>query len=110
MRRLSIAISTHTARGVGCRNVVPTTFLVGLKEVDSPFFLCPTSAYPLNRTGGDFLGSSADVIVGHFAIHYHNDATILGINLDELYAAQLRDAEVTPLDWDIQGRQAGVYK
>ncbi|KAI0298528.1 glycoside hydrolase family 92 protein [Russula brevipes] len=54
-------------------------------------------------------GSSADVIVGHFAIHYHNEATMLRINLEELYAAQLRDAEVTPPEWDIEGRQAAVY-
>lgn len=56
------------------------------------------------------LGSSADPIVGHFAISYHNEAAALGIDLDELFAAQLQDGEVTPPEWNIEGRQIGVYK
>jgi hypothetical protein len=32
--------------------------------------------------------------VGHFAINYHNEANALGIDLDELYAAQIAGAEV----------------
>ncbi|KAF7357737.1 Glycoside hydrolase family 92 protein [Mycena venus] len=55
-------------------------------------------------------GSSADVIVGHFATHYHNEAAALGINLDELYAAAWTDSEVNPPEWNIQGRQSNVYK
>ncbi|KAI0044234.1 glycoside hydrolase family 92 protein [Auriscalpium vulgare] len=55
-------------------------------------------------------GSSADVIVGHFAVNYHNEAAALGINLDELYAAQIADAEVNPPEWNIEGRQVNVYK
>ncbi|EIM82754.1 glycoside hydrolase family 92 protein [Stereum hirsutum FP-91666 SS1] len=55
-------------------------------------------------------GSSADPIVGHFAISYHNEAAALGIDLDELFAAQLQDGEVTPPEWNIEGRQIGVYK
>ena len=58
----------------------------------------------------DSVGSSGDVIVGHFAINYHNEAHALGIDLAELYAAQVADAEVNPLEWDIQGRQSNVYK
>ncbi|KAJ6594301.1 glycoside hydrolase family 92 protein [Mycena capillaripes] len=55
-------------------------------------------------------GSSADVIVGHFATHYHNEAASLGIDLQELYAAAWTDSEVNPPEWNIQGRQANVYK
>ncbi|KAJ7105408.1 glycoside hydrolase family 92 protein [Mycena crocata] len=55
-------------------------------------------------------GSSADVIVGHFATHYHNEAAALGINLEELYAAAWTDGEVNPPEWNIQGRQVNVYK
>jgi hypothetical protein len=62
------------------------------------------------QDNGDRVGSSADVIVGHFAVNYHNEAAALGINLEELYAAQIADAEVNPPDWDIQGRQSNVYK
>ena len=29
-------------------------------------------------------GSSGDVIVGHFAINYHNEASELGISLDDI--------------------------
>ncbi|KAI0266724.1 glycoside hydrolase family 92 protein [Gloeopeniophorella convolvens] len=54
-------------------------------------------------------GSSGDVIVGHFAINYHNEAQALGIDLQELYAAQVADAEVNPPEWNIQGRQSNVY-
>ncbi|KAH9054266.1 glycoside hydrolase family 92 protein [Lactarius vividus] len=54
-------------------------------------------------------GSSGDVIVGHFAIHYHSEAKALGVDLTELYAAQLADAEVNPPEWNIQGRQSNVY-
>ncbi|KAF7376507.1 Glycoside hydrolase family 92 protein [Mycena sanguinolenta] len=41
-------------------------------------------------------GSSADVIVGHFATHYHNEAAALGIDLEELYAAAWTDSNVNP--------------
>ncbi|KAJ7881413.1 glycoside hydrolase family 92 protein [Mycena leptocephala] len=47
-------------------------------------------------------GSSADVIVGHFATHYHNEAAALGIDLEELYAAAWTDSEVNPPEWNIQ--------
>ncbi|CAK5281274.1 unnamed protein product [Mycena citricolor] len=54
-------------------------------------------------------GSSADVIVAHFATHYHNEAAALGIDLQELYSAAWTDAEVNPPEWNIQGRQSNVY-
>ena len=56
------------------------------------------------------LGSSGDVIVAHFAVNYHNEAAQLGIDLNELYAAAVTDTEVNPFEWDIEGRQADVYK
>ncbi|KAI0916410.1 hypothetical protein AcW1_008859 [Taiwanofungus camphoratus] len=55
-------------------------------------------------------GSSGDVIVGHFAMTYHNEASALGIDLEQLYAAMLVDGEVTPPEWNIQGRQIDVYQ
>ncbi|KAI0063500.1 glycoside hydrolase family 92 protein [Artomyces pyxidatus] len=55
-------------------------------------------------------GSSGDVIVGHFAVNYHNEAAALGIDINELYAAQIADAEVNPPEWNVQGRQVDVYK
>lgn len=56
------------------------------------------------------LGSSGDVIVGHFAVSYHNEAAQLGIDLEELYQAQWTDGEVNPPEWNIEGRQVNVYK
>jgi hypothetical protein len=41
---------------------------------------------------------------------YHNEAKDLNVDMDTLYAALLADAENEPPEWDIQGRQAGVYK
>ncbi|OBZ71008.1 hypothetical protein A0H81_09134 [Grifola frondosa] len=55
-------------------------------------------------------GSSGDVIVGHFAMTYHNEAAALGIDLEELYAAMIADGDVNPPEWNIQGRQVNVYK
>ncbi|KAJ7451768.1 glycoside hydrolase family 92 protein [Mycena galericulata] len=54
-------------------------------------------------------GSSGDVIVGHFATHYHNEAAALGIDLEELYSAAWTDSEVNPPEWNIMGRQSNVY-
>jgi len=76
--------------------------LVWFPSLTTPYF---RGTDPRHR-----IGSSADVIVGHFAINYHNEAAALGINLEELYAAQIADAEVNPPEWNIQGRQANVYK
>lgn len=56
------------------------------------------------------IGSSGDNIVGHFAINYHNEASKLGIDLNELYSAMLADGELNPPEWDVQGRQVNVYK
>ena len=99
----------HIAKGVGCQIVVRTTSPAGLKEVGLVFLQHLTSA-TLTRDNGDCIGSSADVIVGHFAINYHNEAAALGIDLEELYAAQIADAEKNPPDWNIEGRRADVYK
>ncbi|KAF5322756.1 hypothetical protein D9619_001318 [Psilocybe cf. subviscida] len=55
-------------------------------------------------------GSSADNIVSHFAINYHNEAKALGIDVDELYSALVTDGEVNPPEWNIEGRQVNVYK
>lgn len=57
-----------------------------------------------------FTGSSADNIVSHFAVNYHNEAQALGIDLNELYAALKADGEDGPPEWDIEGRQINVYK
>jgi hypothetical protein len=54
-------------------------------------------------------GSSADPIVGHFAVTYHDEAAALGIDLDDLYSALLADGNLTPPNWDIEGRQADAY-
>lgn len=54
-------------------------------------------------------GSSADYIVGHFAINYHNEAADLGIDLEELYEAMVADSENNPFEWDIQGRESNMY-
>ncbi|KIY53439.1 glycoside hydrolase family 92 protein [Fistulina hepatica ATCC 64428] len=55
-------------------------------------------------------GSSGDVIVSHFALNYHNEAAVLGIDLDELYTALLADGDINPSEWNTEGRQVNVYK
>ncbi|KAH9935721.1 glycoside hydrolase family 92 protein [Fomitopsis serialis] len=54
-------------------------------------------------------GSSGDLIVGHFAMLYHNEAEELGIDLEQLYAAMVQDSAVNPPEWNIMGRQSNVY-
>ena len=56
------------------------------------------------------IGSSGDTIVSHFAVNYHNEAQRLGIDLNELYSALVKDGEVSPPDFDIEGRQVDLYK
>jgi hypothetical protein len=55
-------------------------------------------------------GSSADNIVSHFAVNYHNEAQALGIDLNELYAALKADGEDNPFEWNTEGRQVNVYQ
>ncbi|TFK53721.1 glycoside hydrolase family 92 protein [Heliocybe sulcata] len=55
-------------------------------------------------------GSSGDNIVAHFAMTYHDEAQALGIDLQELYAAMVADAQVNPPEWNTLGRQVNVYK
>ncbi|CAA7261861.1 unnamed protein product [Cyclocybe aegerita] len=76
----------------------------GLKEASSAYI------FRMSIDAQLFLGSSADNIVSHFTVYYHNEAQQLGIDLNELYAALVTDAEVNPPEWNIQGRQVNVYK
>lgn len=70
----------------------------------------PPSPPCLQCVANTGVGSSGDVIVGHFAMTYHEQAAALGIDLDDLFSAMLADGNNTPLDWDIEGREAGAYK
>ncbi|KAF9061315.1 glycoside hydrolase family 92 protein [Rhodocollybia butyracea] len=54
-------------------------------------------------------GSSGDVIVGHFAINYHNEAAELGVDLNDLYSAMLADANLNPPEWNIMGRESNLH-
>lgn len=38
-----------------------------------------------------------------------HETNALGIDIAELYAAQLADAELNPPEWNIQGRQSDAY-
>jgi hypothetical protein len=41
---------------------------------------------------------------------FHEQAAALNVSPDDLYNALLADAEVEPPNWNLQGRQAGVWK
>ncbi|KAF8971120.1 glycoside hydrolase family 92 protein [Flammula alnicola] len=47
--------------------------------------------------------SSGDNIVSHFAVNYHNEASRLGIDLNELYSALITDGEVNPPNGILKG-------
>ncbi|THU97168.1 glycoside hydrolase family 92 protein [Dendrothele bispora CBS 962.96] len=55
-------------------------------------------------------GSHGDPILAEFFIKYQNQAEDLGVSVDDLYAALIADAEDTPKNWNIQGRQADIWK
>ena len=107
MRKLSIPTLMVGVSLVGCQNAERTTCLDGPREVRVQVSL---PQLILDKTDALHLGSSADNIVSHFALHYHNEAAALGINLAELYQALWTDGEVNPPDWDTMGRQVNVYK
>lgn len=48
--------------------------------------------------------------MSHFAVNYHNEAALLGIDLTDLYSALLADGELNPPEWNTAGRQVNVYK
>ena len=94
-------------RMVGCQNValIILICLVGLKEVGkNASLICYVFLLII------LIGSSGDTIVSHFAVNYHNEAQRLGIDLNELYSALVKDGEVSPPDFDIEGRQIDLYK
>lgn len=91
-------------RTAGCQNAGLITFQAGPKEVR---LHCHLQLY--TRADGA-PGSSADNIVSHFAVNYHNEAQALGIDLNELYAALKADGEDNPPEWNTEGRQVNVYQ
>ncbi|KAF7332630.1 Glycoside hydrolase family 92 protein [Mycena kentingensis (nom. inval.)] len=55
-------------------------------------------------------GSHGDPILAEFFVKYADQAASLGVNSVDLYNALLADAEKTPPNWNIQGRQADIWK
>ncbi|KAF8624690.1 hypothetical protein AX17_007021 [Amanita inopinata Kibby_2008] len=55
-------------------------------------------------------GSHGDPIVAEFFVKYAEHAAALGVSADDLYNALLADAEIQPPDWNLQGRQADIWK
>ncbi|RDB16520.1 hypothetical protein Hypma_002899 [Hypsizygus marmoreus] len=55
-------------------------------------------------------GSNADPILGEFFVKFHEHAAELGVSANDLYNALLADAEIQPPNWNLQGRQANIWK
>ncbi|THH06986.1 hypothetical protein EW145_g3696 [Phellinidium pouzarii] len=55
-------------------------------------------------------GSNGDPILGEFFVKFHEQAEALNISAADLYNALLADAEDQPPNWDLQGRQANIWK
>ncbi|KAJ3019459.1 hypothetical protein NUW54_g78 [Trametes sanguinea] len=55
-------------------------------------------------------GSNGDPIVAEFFVKFHDHASDLSVPADALYQALLADAESQPPNWDLQGRQANIWK
>ncbi|KAI5118656.1 hypothetical protein M0805_002576 [Coniferiporia weirii] len=55
-------------------------------------------------------GSNGDPILGEFFVKFHEQADALNVSATDLYNALLADAEDQPPNWDLQGRQANIWK
>ncbi|KAI0672078.1 glycoside hydrolase family 92 protein [Trametes maxima] len=55
-------------------------------------------------------GSNGDPIVAEFFVKFHEHASQLNVPAEALYNALLADAELQPPNWDLQGRQANIWK
>ncbi|PFH46413.1 glycoside hydrolase family 92 protein [Amanita thiersii Skay4041] len=55
-------------------------------------------------------GSNADPILGEFFVKFGDHAAALGVSAEDLYNALLADAELQPPNWNLQGRQADIWK
>ncbi|KAF9009539.1 glycoside hydrolase family 92 protein [Cyathus striatus] len=55
-------------------------------------------------------GSNGDPIVSEFFVKFQEQAASLGVSATDLYNALLADAEIQPPNWNVQGRQADVWK
>ncbi|KAF9261888.1 hypothetical protein L218DRAFT_463546 [Marasmius fiardii PR-910] len=55
-------------------------------------------------------GSHGDSILAEFYVKFEKQAKELGVRVEDLYEALLADAEKTPKNWNVQGRQADVWK
>ncbi|KAF4613241.1 hypothetical protein D9613_010771 [Agrocybe pediades] len=55
-------------------------------------------------------GSNADPILGEFFVKFNKQAAALNVSATDLYNALLADAEIQPPNWNLQGRQANLWK
>ncbi|KAF7966871.1 hypothetical protein HWV62_36683 [Athelia sp. TMB] len=55
-------------------------------------------------------GSNGDPILGEFYVKFHEYLSALNVSGSNLYTALLADAEDQPPNWNLQGRQANVWK
>ncbi|PIL28599.1 hypothetical protein GSI_08641 [Ganoderma sinense ZZ0214-1] len=55
-------------------------------------------------------GSNGDPILGEFFVKYAAHAVALDVDPSALYKALLADAEDQPPNWNVQGRQANIWK
>ncbi|KAF5328370.1 hypothetical protein D9619_013241 [Psilocybe cf. subviscida] len=55
-------------------------------------------------------GTNADPILGEFFVKFGDHAAALGVSATDLYTALLADAETQSPNWNLQGRQANLWK
>jgi len=55
-------------------------------------------------------GSNGVNILADFAVKYHNEASKLGVDVNELYAAIRSDGMVNAPEFDAHGRQLNIYR
>ncbi|KAF8184698.1 glycoside hydrolase family 92 protein [Pholiota molesta] len=55
-------------------------------------------------------GTNGDPILGEFFVKFHQQAQALNVSATDLYNALLADAEIQSPNWNLQGRQADLWK
>ncbi len=78
-------------------------FHPGRKQYASSYLLCAPHADRFHDADGD-------PILAEFFVKFQQQAEALSVPADALYNALLADAELQPPNWDLQGRQANIWK
>ncbi len=90
----------------GCRNAAEQRSSISSREEA----VCLFPSYSVIPCADRFHDTDGDPILAEFFVKFQQQADALSVRADALYNALLADAELQPPNWDLQGRQANIWK